>query len=568
MKINIAIRIKIALRFLLWWFLLAVSLQTCANRKAPPGGPEDKSPPQVTATFPTADSTNIAHLEYLEFQFNESVDRASLRDQVWMLPELSHGFELRWKGDKKLRIVLNDSLDKDQTYILTIGTGVRDLRNNNLDEPLILPFSTGPVIDTGRISGRVIGENIEGVFIYTYQVSDSFSERSIFEYKPRYYTQVGKSGAFQIRYLKPDTYRIYALDDQNADRLYTLQVDRIGIPSVDIRLDSTLMEYRDLNFTLIREDTTGPQSTRVNPVNNRTLEILFNESLDIARTFQISIQDSIRKKPLTILATQVENNQQGELIVFTERQESTIYLGTLGAVKDVTGNLSDQSAFKFRFEGDTSQDTVRMRLVKLFPGKDRGDVPYDASVRFEFTLPADTLLLTQHVQLLDEDSALVAGRWHFASPSKPEFFPDTLLRRGSVYRLVMDLPNVRSVFGDSLGDSLYVHRFTTVDFSELGEIGGIVTADKPAWEKMIVTAALFRGNGEHSVTSRSGIPYQIPYLPAGNYKLKAIIDVNANGRYDAGSSIPFEFCEPFFLYPDTVKVRKRWTTDGIDFHFD
>ena len=85
-------------------------LQWCAIRQAPPGGPEDKTPPKVVGTFPKPDSTNIKHLDFLEIEFDENIDRASVRNQVWFSPELPNGFEIDWKGGKKFRVVLNVSL--------------------------------------------------------------------------------------------------------------------------------------------------------------------------------------------------------------------------------------------------------------------------------------------------------------------------------------------------------------------------------------------------------------------------------------------------------------------------
>jgi len=141
--------------------------------------------------------------------------------------------EVKWKGNKKFRVVLKDSLEKDQTYILTIGTSLKDLQGNTLREPIVLPFSTGPAIDRGEISGRVLGENVKDTYIYAYQVLDSIPDTTVFTKKPRYYTQVGNNGDYQLKYLKPAMYRVYALDDQDRNRFYTLEADQIGIPFAD-----------------------------------------------------------------------------------------------------------------------------------------------------------------------------------------------------------------------------------------------------------------------------------------------------------------------------------------------
>ena len=62
-------------------------------------------------------------------------------------------------------------------------------------------------------------------------------------------------------------------------------------------------------------------------------------------------------------------------------------------------------------------------------------------------------------------------------------------------------------------------------------------------------------------------PFQIPGLPEGAYHLEAFLDLNGDGVFNPGKTLPYQLAEPFVVLPDTVRVRKRWTTEGklIDF---
>lgn len=543
-------------------------LQRCAIRQPPPGGPEDKTPPQLLNSFPPPDSTNIRHLEYLEFRFDENVDRNSIVNQVWLLPELPSPIEVKWKGNKKFRIVLKDSLEKDQTYILTIGTSLKDLQGNNLREPIILPFSTGPTIDHGEISGRVLGENVQDTYIYAYQVLDSLPDNTIFEKKPRYYTQVGKSGDYQLKYLKPAKYRVYALDDQDRNRLYVLESDRIGIPYADIMLTDQKTNYKNFNYTLIREDSTGPEVVRVKPTASTKLEIDFNEDLDASQDFNIEIEDSVARFPLKVLAGEPDKEDASKLLVYTEPQEETIYLVQLAAVKDPAGNYSEGNFIRTTFKGIAKADTVSPKITALFPSNGQKNIRYDARLQITFSQPVDTASLKNNFRFLNQDSLPVQGHWKFPYLTMPQFIPDTPLNKGETYAYSLDLANVYNVFEKSFGDTIIACQFTTWDWAELGEISGTVYTDRKNWRQAIVIAIPFRGGDEYSLIAKTNRPYQIPFLPDGFYRMKVVMDVNENGRYDPGRSIPFEFAEPFLIYDDTVKVRKRWTTDGKDFNFN
>ncbi len=528
----------------------------------------DRTPPQVLSTFPAADSTNVHHLEYIEIRFDEPIDRASVRNQVWLVPETPHGFEIKWKGSKRMRVVLRDSLKQDRTYLLTVGTGVKDIRGNALNNPIVVPFSTGPVIDRGEISGVVQGEQVTGTYIYAYPLSDTLSAEAIFRYRPLYVTQVGKEGNFRLQYLKPGAYRVFALQDQDGNRRYTLQTDQIGIPFRDVFLDAAHPTFRRLNFTLIREDTTAPRIARVQSRSARRVEVQFTESVRLTPATTAIIQDSLTGAVLPVLAVAPVSGEAGNIYIFTAPQnEQHIYRGILRSLEDAAGNSVSEEGIPFRFRGSAAPDTVRPRLLTITPARGANRVRFDARITLRFSLPVDSLSLAGGVELLGQDSAGVAGKWEVISPMEPVFIPEEPLAAGTEYTVAVHLSRLRTVFGDSLGDSLYTHRFSTWPKEELGEIAGIVTAGDTTWKQAIVRAVSLRGNDAYSVVTPLGRPYEVPFVPEGRYRVSAVVDVNGNGEYDPGGSIPFNFAEPFVIYPDTVNVRKRWATDGIDFRF-
>jgi uncharacterized protein (DUF2141 family) len=542
--------------------------ERCAVRQPPPGGPEDKTPPKLLKTFPNADSTNIKYLEYLEFQFDESIDRGSVRDQVWLLPELPNPPEIKWKGNKKFRVVLKDSLEKEQTYILTIGTGVKDLQGNKLNEPIVLPFSTGPMIDRGEISGRVIGESVQDVFIYAYRIEGDFPDSVIFTRKPRYYTQMRKSGEFRIKYIKPATYRIYALDDQDGNRLYTLQTDRIGIPFANVVLTSGKISRENINFTLVSEDTTAPQIVRARSLNNTKVGISFNEELDPQQNFTVEITDSVNGMPLSVFAQEIDETDRDRLIVYTASQQETQYIVTLLSVKDVAGNYTTEEMISVSFKGATEEDTTTTKLIQTAPANNQRNIRYDSRIELTFSHPADTNSLKPGFQLYNQDSLAVAGHWNFFNLRIPYFIPDSIFHKGETSYYTLDLANIPSVYGNAFGDSTFSYQFTTWDWADLGDISGTVRTENSNWKKAIVEANPFKGQEQYFMLVNTNEPYQISYLPEGFYRVKAMVDINENGKYDPGQTLPFEFAEPFLIYPDTVKVRKRWTTEGINFHFN
>jgi hypothetical protein len=52
-----------------------------------------------------------------------------------------------------------------------------------------------------------------------------------------------------------------------------------------------------------------------------------------------------------------------------------------------------------------------------------------------------------------------------------------------------------------------------------------------------------------------------------DYSLFSYIDRNRNGKYDYGSPFPFEFSEPFYVYPQKISVKGGWAIENIIIKF-
>jgi len=132
------------------------------------------------------------------------------------------------KRGRKLIIEFPDSLKKDRTYVLTIGTDAVDLRRNRMENSFQLAFSTGEKLDQGRISGTVYGNSgIEGTIIgaYTLQPEQEVNPAQI---TAEYVTQCNTTGDYRLSYIAPDNYRLFAINDKDGK-------DHLGNPITYIK---------------------------------------------------------------------------------------------------------------------------------------------------------------------------------------------------------------------------------------------------------------------------------------------------------------------------------------------
>ena len=113
-------------------FLITLHFFACAGRGRPGGGPVDKIPPTVTATYPSPDSTGLDYLEEIEIIFSERMNEASTGNSIFISPPLT--YETDWSGGDELTLIINQSLAANQTYVITIGSGAMDTQKNRMSE--------------------------------------------------------------------------------------------------------------------------------------------------------------------------------------------------------------------------------------------------------------------------------------------------------------------------------------------------------------------------------------------------------------------------------------------------
>ena len=126
---------------------------------------------------------------------------------------------------------------------------------------------------------------------------------------------------------------------------------------------------------------------------------------------------------------------------------------------------------------------------------------------------------------------------------------------------------MRDLWQRPFPDTLISIRFHSQSEGDLGEIRGTVFAADLDWQQAIILIEPLRREAMYQDIVRKNEIYQFENLPDGQYRMKCVLDLNENQIWDKGKTNPWTFAEPFFIRADTVKVRKRWTTEGIDFNF-
>lgn len=121
------------------------------------------SPPSVRSTSPTNLATNVPINTRINISFSEAMNRASVEGAFSSSPSITCGWS--WTSSDALAICTpTANLSPYTTYRITIGTGAKDLANNNMTSPYSFTFTT-EYIDTvsPRVESTIPGNAATGI---------------------------------------------------------------------------------------------------------------------------------------------------------------------------------------------------------------------------------------------------------------------------------------------------------------------------------------------------------------------------------------------------------------------
>ncbi|SUZ51917.1 uncharacterized protein METZ01_LOCUS4771, partial [marine metagenome] len=182
-------------------------IYSCAAVSSPGGGPKDEIPPILISAEPEEGSLHFSGGPVV-LSFSEYIDEKSLQNAVKISPRLEPLVEIKYDDDK---IILDfpKELLSNQTYVITISRNLKDERGVALEQSIQVAYSTGDLIDKGKISGRIHGEDSYAAHLW--KLDKGFVD-SIFFTEPLYVSEADDNGNFNFKYLAPGDYVLLGIE--------------------------------------------------------------------------------------------------------------------------------------------------------------------------------------------------------------------------------------------------------------------------------------------------------------------------------------------------------------------
>lgn len=505
----------------------------CASIKPPPGGDKDAEGPKLLRVEPPNGELYFDKKD-VAFYFDEYINPGSYSQEIFISP-VPQKEPLVYAVGKRLMLKLRDTLAPNTTYVVTLGEGIKDFNErNSLNGSIQYAFSTGSVLDTGVVAGRVKDAyNGGGKKEFTVML---FSPDSVENYdfrnkRPIYAAQTDASGNFKLNYIKFGRYRIFAVGEKDRTYRYDQPTESVAIALADtVSLDSSKFSF-EKNLSAFAPDTFPPKLAKVEYLNPRNLILTFSEAVT-----EMRVNDS--------LFVDKKESDAKTLLYWIPQALPDTFNVDIEAISDTAANRSDTLLDVRPFQG---KDTTRL----IF-----SEAPDPLRPRLWRTKLNDPLFstdLNKFIYLQD------TGKRRFTPSIKTrgyflELTPPAKLDSTINYEVVID-STLRSASGYRPDSTLrFSWRPKTVE--SLGTLRGKIVSDKTKLKLWLISP-------DNKTKFEINSDFYIDNMPPGSYRYAILEDDDNNGRWTPGSLTPFRPPETLFFYPQPVVIRAGWDVEDF-----
>jgi Bacterial Ig-like domain len=507
------------------------ALCSCAQVREPTGGPKDERPPALLAAEPPNQSIGFSG-QRIVLHFDERVQVGDLVKRAIISPPLRKPPRVQIVRGRSVVLDLDSALEPATTYNFQLGEAITDLSEGNTAKGFAYVVSTGSALDSAWLAGKVVNAATGGaekdVLVLLHAAGDTAAFRSG---RPRYFTRTDANGHFRLEHLRADRYEVFALRDQNGSFNFDLPnedmafLDRAVQPSQDTaHMDSVLL-------CLYREPATTLQMLDARVLVEGAFRVILSRPATSWRLFEVGLTGAMLKWQWercatgdTLLAWPSDTTAlQGR---FFALEVDSIILDTLtyspvGRVPFYLGaSLAEVDGYGAVVRANRPVDRVDTARMEL-KNSQGGAVGYTAE--------------------LDSTHRLLRIRY----PSTADDLVWTALPKA-----------MRDLFG-GVNDTLRLTLARTPE-SELCKLGLNISSTR-CTTPILVELLDAQGNAVCSA--------HLPPPPAtvkwervvpGTYKLRVVLDKDANGRWTPGHWKHGRLPEQVLVDPVPVVARAGW----------
>lgn len=595
---------------LLLCLLALILTAACASIGNPDGGRFDETPPRVVGSSPADGAVNVSKRK-VQILFDEYIKLEKASEKVVISPPQIEPANVRADG-KRVKVDFYDSLRANTTYTIDFSDAIEDNNEGNPMGQYTFSFSTGDVIDTMQVSGRVLNaadlEPIKGIMVGLYPADSTWND-TLFRTRP--FLRVSRTngeGRFTIKGVKDGAYRVRALEDKDGDFVFSQKNERVAFDTTvyvtgsfpDVRMDTVwrdslwydsirvvpythytpddvlLLAFledgqeRHLLKTVYPEPTnftfyfTAPSDStpRIKGLNFDERCLVADASLkNDTVTFWVTDTALIhRQDTLSMILSYMETDTLGQLVVTND----TLDLSPKTTYAKIAAERSKQIE---AWEKD--RERRQKKAKKPLPYEEN---PYERTWLEAGFKPSGSLAPNQNVRYLAKEPILEVDttKIHFYVKKDTDWLPAPFLfmpeersaksymlyaewEPGQKYRFVMDTAAVVSVLEH---ESKYVRQeFHVRAVEEYGSIFIHVISPDTG-----VVVQLLSKNDKVEAQQRTDKDGNADFffMKPGDYYMRCYVDANGNGQWDTGDYASGLQPERVYYFGKPLPLKAQW----------
>lgn len=585
---------KLRFRIIIIGCLLSVLLlQHCANVVAPTGGPKDEMPPVVVGTTPENHSVNF-NSKRIDITFDEYITLENAKQKVIFSPLLDEKADIKLK-DQTVVIKFNETLKTNTTYTINFGDAIKDLHEGNVFQDYVFSFSTGEVLDTLSIAGRLLSADekkpIEDAFVTLYYGDSDGLDTLPLTRKPDFVGKVDKEGYFNISGLADKKYFVFAIKDVNSNYYFDLPNEQVAFldtlvspvpfkPLPKHNADSTMKQNADtLQQLSVLPDST--ESVIFDTISGKTFDLKARDLILYMFTEKDTTQTLLEKKLVENGLLRFAFRQPAENVMIETTEilpDSFNIVKVHSADFDTiswyfTPKVKDSLWVQIKYDTLINDSTHYNLVFKEKKGQKAETLKVSDNLVNNSIMPDTVLTLAFGEPLLD-----------FQLPDPVLFIADKdtlnekpVFERADEFGFRYKLKNTLEAdkeYSIAIPDSVLfsIRQRTNAAFNlkfhlaKEDEYGNIfITVVPPANMPQVIVQLINDKNkivDTQIITEKQEVEFW--YLAPGKYKLKAILDADANGKWSTGNFHRHFLPETIIDYKDELDLKAGWDIDLKD----
>lgn len=549
----------------------------CAHPVSPSGGPKDTNPPEFVKSDPPMYTKNFNSTK-VRIYFNEFIQLKEINNQVIISPPLVKKPEFRLKG-KSVVIEFDEELKENTTYNIFFGEAIVDLTESNPISNFQYIFSTGDVLDSLSITGRVFDAfdlttlKDNNVMLYL-DNNDTVPFDSLpLLARPYYLTKTNEQGEFKLNNLPNMSFKIFALFDQNSNMIFDLPNEKIAfldslifpqyIQSIKpdtglidtLTVDTTLnlqQEIVDLEMFLFEETDSVQRFLKASLAKENQLNLVFKRRTNNLEVNPLDIPDG---KDWSIVET---NKTNDTLIYWLQNIDQDSIILEIADNNEILDTV--KVALKKRIRGKKQKEDVEKKIPLSIKSNADGKVlKLNEDLKLTFSYPVKSYDFSK-ITFYKSDSIPIDVKFGFIDPGlnrkltiEHKWEPETS------YNMIIPDSSFIDLHGQS-HDTIFIY-FKTKAIEDYGNLIVDFQLSQQGLNHIVQLFSADKMIKEIHISDNELITYE--YMDPGKYTLKVIYDENNNRKWDPGDYFYKLQPEKVDFFPNEITIRANWDVEEI-----